>query len=116
MNIFFNFSLNYSISMSWSQLVHPSAHPQRLSGSEHPSPASPSDLSAAFVLESEMGLASNGQYRSAAEPVSVRLPPLHLSQFRMNISPENFRPIREPEHYEKIDQIGRGERKSYFPD
>jgi hypothetical protein len=34
----------------------------------------------------------------------------------MNLSPENFRPIRDPEHYEKIDQIGRGKFQTrYLP-
>jgi hypothetical protein len=57
-------------------------------------PGSPSNLSQTFVLESEMGLSSN-----------VRLPPFHLTQFRTS---ENFRPARDPDHYERIDQIGRG--------
>ena len=101
--------------MSWSQLVHPSHQTTFSSSASNPSPATTPDLASTFVLESEMGLASNAAFRSA-DP--VRLPPFHLSQLRVNLSPENFRPIREPEHYEKIDQIGRGESscKRDFPE
>ena len=102
----FYFSFLSVHSMSWSQLVHPSHQTTFSSSASNPSPATTPDLASTFVLESEMGLASNAAFRSA-DP--VRLPPFHLSQLRVNLSPENFRPIREPEHYEKIDQIGRGE-------
>jgi hypothetical protein len=96
--------------MSWSQLVHhPSQLPphNRLNSSSNSAPGSTSNLGQTYVLQSEMGLSSNGGFH-AAEAVGVRLPPLHLSQFRMSLSPANFRPIRDPEHYEKIDQIGKG--------
>jgi hypothetical protein len=96
--------------MSWSQLVHhPSQLPphNRINASSNSAPGSTSNLGQTYVLQSEMGLSSNGGFH-AAEAVGVRLPPLHLSQFRMSLSPANFRPIRDPEHYEKIDQIGKG--------
>jgi len=95
--------------MSWSQLVHPAqlssgptSHNRLNGGSSSSVPGSTPNES-----YSSMGLSSNAGFHSA-ETAGTRLPPIHLSQFRMSLSPANFRPIRDPDHYEKIDQIGKG--------
>ena len=106
---FFFFRIGFDVSMSWSQLVHPAqlssgptSHSRLNGGSSSSGPGSTPNES-----YSSMGLSSNAGFHSA-ETAGTRLPPLHLSQFRMSLSPANFRPIRDPDHYEKIDQIGKG--------
>jgi hypothetical protein len=112
-NTLFVFRLWFNVSMSWSQLVHPaqlsSGHSphRRLNGGSTPAPGATTTLGQTYNLDSSMGLSSNGGFHSS-DPSQVRLPSLHLSQFRTTLSPANFRPIRDPEHYEKLDQIGKG--------
>ena len=100
--------------MSWSQLVHPaqlsgghSPH-NRLNGGSTPAPGATTTIGQTYSLDSTMGLSSNGGGYRSSDVTQVRLPSLHLSQFRTSLSPANFRPIRDPEHYEKLDQIGKG--------
>ena len=100
--------------MSWSQLVHPAqlsgAHypHNRLNGGSTPAPGATTTIGQTYSLDSSMGLSSNGGGYHSSDGTQVRLPSLHLSQFHTSLSPANFLPIRDPEHYEKLDQIGKG--------